>query len=239
MSKKIRTLANDSRNEINYSKITDKYWSVYYYLVSISLWDMTSKEDHRYVDKKNINISNVSKMLNISRPTFYKAIERLQEYSLIYTLGKEDHYYYIPSPPIYAETNIKTIDYLLHFRKYVGIDLLRTYLILSKYFKLHKQDGKEKFFVRKEIVDLLGHNIRDTSYYGYIDIYLSLLQGWGLIELKSQTITTANGGYVKYTLVNVLPDSVYTLQEFYNEVDELNAVGISKDDYKILKSIKS
>ena len=113
MSKKIRTLANDSRNEINYSKITDKYWSVYYYLVSISLWDMASKEDHRYVDKKNINISNVSKMLNISRPTFYKAIERLQEYSLIYTLGKEDHYYYIPSPPIYAETNIKTIDYLL------------------------------------------------------------------------------------------------------------------------------
>lgn len=59
MSKKIRTLANDSRNEINYSKITDKYWSVYYYLVSISLWDMASKEDHRYVDKKNINIQNV------------------------------------------------------------------------------------------------------------------------------------------------------------------------------------
>lgn len=78
-----------------------------------------------------------------------------------------------------------------------------------------------------------------SSYYGYIDIYLSLLQGWGLIELKSQTITTINGGYVKYTLVNVLPDSAYTLQEFYNEVDELNAVGISKDDYKILKSIKS
>nr|DAI81349.1 MAG TPA: hypothetical protein [Caudoviricetes sp.] len=44
MSKKIRTLANDSRNEINYSKITDKYWSVYYYLVSISLWDMPTKE---------------------------------------------------------------------------------------------------------------------------------------------------------------------------------------------------
>lgn len=68
----LKVLANDSHNEINYSKITDKYWSVYYYLVSISLWDMASKEDHRYVDKKNINISNVSKMLNISRPTFIK-----------------------------------------------------------------------------------------------------------------------------------------------------------------------
>lgn len=232
MASKIRAIANDSESKINYDKITDKQWSVYFYLLSISLWNSQMKEDHRFVDKKKVNITAASKLLGITRTTFYKALSQLELYSLIYTLGEEDHYYYLPNPEIYIETSLETITYLLKYRKHVGIDLLRTYILLKKYFNL---DGENKKFVKKEIVGLLGHNVKSTEYYHMIEIYLSLLEHWKLIELKKQTITSSVGGYVLYTLIDVKDKSIFTSQEFFNEKQELLAAGMSEEDYSKLK----
>ena len=105
----------------------------------------------------------------------------------------------------------------------MGIDLLRTYILLKKYFNL---DGENKKFVKKEIIDLLGHDITNVENYHMIEIYLSLLEHWKLIELKKQTITSSVGGYILYTLIDVKDKSIFTSQEFFNEKQELLATGI-------------
>lgn len=236
MSKNIRALANDSHSELKYQKITDKQWSVYYYLLSISHWNEARKETHRYVDKNKINISAASKLLGMSRPTFYKAIEQLELYSLIFTFDNQSHYYYLPIPEVYAEANIKTIQFLLSFRKFIGIDLLRTYLILRKYYTLFKKEGEIKYFVKKDLVDLLGHNVKDSSIYGIVEIYLNLLENWGLLSLKANKITTPTGSYIRYSLIEAI-DYSSKIETISFEKSELQAIGITENDFKVFKGI--
>ena len=40
----------------SYKKITEKQWTVYYYLLSVSVYNNKDREDHRYVYKSSINI---------------------------------------------------------------------------------------------------------------------------------------------------------------------------------------
>ena len=123
-NKKIRVIANDGM-EKHYSQITDKQWSVYFYFVFNSLQNF-SKEKRRFVDKKEVNITAASKYLGITRTTFYKAVSQLEQYNLI---TSDEYYYYISNPKTYVETYLETIIYLLKYRKYMGIDLLRTYIL--------------------------------------------------------------------------------------------------------------
>lgn len=232
MAKPIRALANDSHSKFNYNKITDKQWSVYYYLLSISNWNEERKEDHRYVYKDKLNISAASRTLGIGRDTIYRALRCLEEYSLIYTM---DYQYYIPTPEVYAEVNLKTVQFLLKFRKFIGIDLLRTYLILRKYYSLCKKDGKIKYFVKKEIIDLLGHSTSDTSFYHLVEIYLSLLEKWGLVELKRATITSSTGGYIRFSLIKAHECSSSLELHSFDEKSELLAVGMDEVDFQIIK----
>jgi len=40
-----------------YKKITAKHWKVYYYMLSVSKFNSNKVEDHRYIYKKDFNIS--------------------------------------------------------------------------------------------------------------------------------------------------------------------------------------
>ena len=73
----VKAYISDS-NTTNCAKgIPKKHWVVYYYLLSISKWNYKDKEQHRYVYKKDVNISEISKRLKVSRTTYYSAIENL------------------------------------------------------------------------------------------------------------------------------------------------------------------
>ena len=220
--RKIRVIADD-RMEKHYSKITDKQWSVYFYFVSNSLQDFT-KEKHRFVDKKEINITAASKYLGITRATFYKAISQLEQYNLI---TSDEYYYYISNPNTYVETYLETITYLLKYRKYMGIDLLRTYILLKELYTLYKDNERVKSFTRKEIIDLLGHDVSSSQYYSMVETYLSLLERWNLIILEKQTIASPTGRYILYTLIDVKDKSLFTEQEHSNIEKELLAAGIT------------
>lgn len=220
--RKIRVIADD-RMEKHYSKITDKQWSVYFYFVSNSLQDFT-KEKRRFVDKKEVNITAASKYLGITRTTFYKAVSQLEQYNLI---TFDEYYYYISNPKTYVETHLETIIYLLKYRKYMGIDLLRTYILLKKLYVLYKDNERVKSFTRKEIIDLLGHDVSSSQYYSMVETYLSLLERWNLIILEKQTIASPTGRYILYTLIDVKDKSLFTEQEHFNIEKELLAAGIT------------
>ena len=74
-------IQTEVKGKADYSSIKEKGWTVYYYLLSISLFN--DDEQHRYVYKNTINISQASRDLKISRTTFYSSIDKLEKEGLI------------------------------------------------------------------------------------------------------------------------------------------------------------
>ena len=182
-------------------KITSKQWQVYYYLLSLSYYDSKSVENHRYVYKKEFNVSAAAKFLGISRPTIYTAISNLVKINLL--KEKEDVYL------IYARNWTKidndTLKILLSYskRNAKNIDLLRTYLIIKKISEVARST-KDMRFTKRDLVEYLGHNIYTSSDYESIRDYLALLSYFNLIELSCHTEHKDGlGSYIIYHIQNV------------------------------------
>lgn len=183
-------------------KITSKQWKIYYYMLSVSKFNTQKIEDHRYIYKKDFNITQVCRLLGIkSTQTFYNAIKRLTENRLVRDQGE---YYFL-----YAKNWINiNQDILLNLVDYAkireqDIDLLRTFLILKKLDKI-AGGAEERAFTKRDLIILLGHNPNDTVFYNNIRTYLALLSFWGLIELKVHTANHTNlGHYTIYHLQKV------------------------------------
>ena len=99
MKNYIYAQAQTKENYMRYKKITAKQWQTYYYLLSISFYDSQSVEEHRFIYKKDLNIAQTARFLNISRPTVYTALKNLELTGLI----KEHERYYT----IYAHEWVK------------------------------------------------------------------------------------------------------------------------------------
>lgn len=174
-----------TQTKANYNedkKITAKHWKIYYYLLSVSKFDADQVEDHRYVYKKDFNISQACRELGIkSTQTFYNAIERLEKHGLVKT--SKNNYFLYAKNWISVDKNI--LSNLVKYSKTreQDIDLLRTFLILKKMNKI-AENTADKSFTLRQLSVLLGHGSTHPQYYENIRIYLALLNFWGLIELK-------------------------------------------------------
>ena len=178
-------------------KLTYKQWSVFYYLISICEWNGRDRENHYYVYKDKLNISQASKKLNISRSTFYSALDKLSSKSLSAIVDGGD-YYTINIPRIYAEIDRETLQFLILQTRFLGIDFIRVYALLMRIY----QFDSDRCFVIRDLVLILGHNENDTGAYEKIRIYLALLEHWGLIELRFKTLhSDFKGTYKEYTLI--------------------------------------
>ena len=163
-------------------KITAKHWKIYYYLLSVSKFNAEKVEDHRYVYRKDFNITHACRTLGIkSNQTFYNALKRLEEHRLI----RVDETCYFLYARNWIEIDKNILGNLVKYSKTreEDIDLLRTFLILKKMNKI-AENAEEKSFTLRQISILLGHGDTHPKYYENIRIYLALLSFWGLIELK-------------------------------------------------------
>ena len=203
------------------TKITAKQWKIYYYLLSVSKFNAEKVEDHRYVYKRDFNISQTCRELGIkSTQTFYNALKRLEEHRLIKTT---DNVYFL-----YAKNWISIDKNLLtNLVKYSkvreeDIDLLRTFLILKKMNKI-AETSEEKNFTLRQMSILLGHGDTTPKYYESIRIYLALLSFWGLIELKQhREYKDGLGNYTIYHLQNINEQA--TNADFESDIQaEMNA----------------
>lgn len=240
---KIRALAPDARNKEKNKDITTKQWIVYYYLLSISKWNAKDKEDHYFFYTKQLNITKICAFLGISRPTFYNAFDKLYHKRIIYdnpnTKGldvtpedkvkiKETKVFYVKIPKIYAELERNLLTFLLGYQKFVGIDLVRTYVILKKTWDLSFEGDEDRKITKRYIVELLGHHICDTSMYQQVELYLGMLSYWGLISVSKRVINKpVVGHYTEFKLLNVIdkapeiPDGDYNApidEELFNKV---------------------
>lgn len=224
-----QTLTKD--NYKRYKSITSKQWQVYYYLLSLSYYNAEKKEDHRFIYKKDLNITKVSSFLGISRPTVYTAISNLIKIGLIY---EHSNTYSIYTTE-WVKIELAVLKALLGFSrsKAKNIDLLRTYLFLKKLF-LVAEAAEELAFTCRDMVRLLGHD--DTTSENYTDVrtYLGLLSYWGLIELKFHTQSDEKlGHYIVYHLQKAGEDKVSS-ELIINDIDEMKGTAMSEKIYNTL-----
>lgn len=212
---KIRTLTIDKKytRDEKYFKLTDNQWTVYYYLLSISRFN--KEEMHRYIYKNSFSITETSKRLGISKQTFYNSLATLKKRGLI-VIMENWNYYVIPNVyEDFADIKLYILEGLLAIRKFVGIDLLRTYLIFTKIQELDKRTIKT--FTRRNIVDLLGNYVNEKMNYYRVECYIAILSSWGLIEVEEKKIISQFGGITGYVLKKVNLDSS-KLKTFSQEI---------------------
>lgn len=193
--KNVRVMSSDYTHKL--AKLSVKQWLVYYYLMSICKWNGKDNERHYYIYKSSLNVSAAARLLSISRPTFYKALENLKEMCI---LEEFDKYYIVQIPQIYAAVDQKTISFLLQFQKFLGVELIRVYVILSR---IYQHQELEQWFNKATIISILDHNITDTSYYAQIELYLGFLSYWKLINFKVEKRDDNTGRHKYYKIEGV------------------------------------
>lgn len=72
--------------------LTSAESALYYYLLSISLWNAEVRENHYFISKKKVNKAEIAKKISIGRATVYRAFSGLMNKSII---KETDKYYYI------------------------------------------------------------------------------------------------------------------------------------------------
>ena len=102
--------------------LTSSESALYYYLLSISLWNAEVRENHYFVSKKNVNKTEIAKKLGIGKTTIFRAFTNLINKSII---KESDKYYYIRHPRYYAYIGQKTLAYLINFFPVFGPDIIR------------------------------------------------------------------------------------------------------------------
>lgn len=171
-------------------KITTKHWLIYYQLMSISKYNAQRVEDHRFVYKKDINISKMCRDCGIkSSKTFYNAIDRLSKWGLVSDMNN----YFLLYAPNYIEIAPRTLKTFLSYttEDTSHIDILRVFLILKKMDSV-AENGEDRSFTIRSIVKLLSHGTSNTCSYLNIRFYLAMLSYWGLISLKYHTMYNSN-----------------------------------------------
>lgn len=193
-------------------KITTKQWRIFYYLLSVSKYNAVKNEDHRYVYKKDFNISACCRFLGVkSNQTFYNAIKSLEQKGLVIDDGEHFLLYAREQIDINQQVLINFVKCSAGKEKENNIDLLRTFLILKKINKI-AGCAEEKSFTARQIILLLGHNDTENEQYSKIKLYLALLSFWGLIELKVHTAYNEKiGRYTVYHLQSVqdIPNNTF------------------------------
>lgn len=236
---KIRVLAVDTKHSRDPIKLTDKQWGLYYYLLSISKYNPTHVDVHRYVYKNSFKIIDCCKFLGITKPTYYNSIQALKKNGIIVEF--KDFFTIAGLSANFADVNLCVLKGLLSLRKYIGIDLLRIYLI---FLKLQEIDNRKfKVFTKRDIIEMLGHNSSEEEHYYVIDVLLNILRDWELIDFEREKKTYNFGILNVYVLNNVNKKSKY-LEELSNEIDmELKLdeeyVGVPPQIKEQIKSIIS
>lgn len=230
VSAMIQTNVNEAEK---YSSLSEKAWTVYYYLLSISNYNNEEK-DHRFVYRSDFNIAAVSKSLKIGRSTFYTCLDKLIKYNLI-TYSTRGNYYTIPIRFGWARLKKDLLNELLGYSSVLGIDLLRTYLFIKV---VNEKNYGKNSFTRRNLIRCLGHCDTSTEFYYKIDIYLNLLEKWQLVYLDERTMTADFGTYKIYHIVKVNDESSYLAEQDKNRVKEnSNPYGLTKEEEDDIKEL--
>lgn len=229
---KVRAIMHTETAEGNrYKNIKEKNWIVYYYLLSLSHYN--GDEDHRFVYREEFNIAAAARDLKISRTTFYTSLEKLEKAGLIKQSHNKD-FYTIPIRYSWPQLSKNLLNGLLGYSNVIGIDLLRTYLFLI----IYSEKYYSKKFTRRNLIRCLGRDENNVEMYRRVEVYLTLLESWNLVNLRQEIETDELGEHVLYSVVKVYKTSDYLDRILETRIDEANSVyGLTKEEENDVKAI--
>lgn len=185
---------------------------VYMFLQSIS--KRKEDEDHRYVVKSEINISEIANgkgsLLSISRQTYYNKLNDLKAAGFV---TEDDNYYILPTPEVFFLIPHDTLVYLLDNGVNEGV--FKLFAWLGNREKI--MSGNVIFSENVLIEEVLGANKTSTPQHRRVQNNLDLLSRLGLIRCIRQE--TAKG------------NMVYKMILFSTTIGGLDAVNWDKNTF--------
>lgn len=131
----------------------------------------------RFVNKKNVNYSQIAKKVNLSRQTVSKRIKNLEEMGLIYENESKNRY------ELHLLSNVdaslipkRTLEFLINSQSENGINIY--IYLLNRYWA---NNEKPYIFTLEQIKSFIGISIKTTSNNNCITDVLASLHNNGLI----------------------------------------------------------
>lgn len=181
----IRRVHVETENSKQKYKLSAKSWLLYYYLMIVSNFSLSVSDTHRFVMKDQLNVSEIAKIIDVSRATIYNNISKLEKAQLL--INKDDKYL-LSSTEDYVDIDVRILRFLLN-KTIEGAasgagDILRIYLILS--FIDDDESNYCSMFMKSHLVKMLGHSKKDNQSYKNVEKCLSILMDENILELSTQ-----------------------------------------------------
>ena len=179
------------------SKLTKKQFSVYTYLLSQSMWDSQSNEQHYYVYKNSFTVTGAASKLKISRPTWRSSIEKLVKENFIV---EKEKWYEIYFPKDFAPLHRSLISFLLDFSVELnGGNLVGVYATLYKYWNYCQQNERACCISINQLLHLF-ESTHDRVSGRYYEIALAVFESQGLMTIQHNNRKLNGGNYIEYEI---------------------------------------
>lgn len=181
--------------------LTEKQYLVYAYLLSISKWNAT--ESHYYVYKNSFLVKDACKLIEVSQPTWRKALEKLEEQDYI-KINKDEKSYKIYFDVSWAKLDIELIKFLVNSShslndKFGGI-LPSLYGVICRYWILQKNINEDCIVTLSSLNNLFFAD-RTKDHLKNISLMLHLFKGLELIDfVEVPKISKAGQDYLAYKI---------------------------------------
>ena len=181
--------------------LTEKQYLVYAYLLSISKWNAT--ESHYYVYKNSFLVKDACSLIEVSQPTWRKALEKLNEERYI-KISEDKKSYKIYFDASWAKLNIELIKFLVSLSHNLSEDcggiLPALYGVICRYWILQKNINKECLVTLSSLNNLFFAD-RTKKHLKGIYLMLHLFKGLGLMDFTEiPKVNKAGQDYLAYKI---------------------------------------
>lgn len=186
------------------SPLTEKQYLVYAYLLSISKWNPL--ESHYYVYKNSFLVKEACALIDVSQPTWRKAIKKLNEERYI-KIDEINKCYSIYFDISWAKLDIQLIKFLVQqshqLNEEFGGILPALYGVICRYWKIQQQVG-EDCYVHLSQLNNLFFTDRTKEHLQGIWTMLQLFKALDLINFKEvPKINNMGYDYISYKIIMV------------------------------------
>lgn len=125
----------------------------------------------------------------------------------------------------YICLDIQLIKFLLNWSFIFGAEILLYYSILKRQYELNLKNRTEFKFSIRTMLELIGHNVTDSTLYKRFRLYQRFLESCGLVKTTGEFKTKNGGKYYEYTLLDISQDFIINDKRFLDVnkkiIDEL------------------
>lgn len=211
------------------AKLTVKQYLVYSYLMSISKWNAAAHENHYYVYKNSFKIKDACALLEISQPTWRKAIKILEELNYLRFDEKSQAYLiYQPMKP-FAPLDYKLIRELVKIgvsigklnNGEVGGNIVSVYSLLYSYWQSCQDEPCNITVGQLKQIYTVARTAEATLAYRAM---LGYFHSAGLMDIQFHTGEKCGKTYIYYTIKNVRTSLPAEYEEDETAVDDINTI---------------